>query len=185
MPITFEMEKTALVNVADPAGPVHSQSIASPEGEVRLNLNGAEGRETFAGSFLADQVGAGVQHLAFLTDDILETSDRLEATEFPRLQISPNYYTETQAQFGLGDAMIANLQARHILYDRDAGGEYFQLYSQPIFDGFFFEIVERCGRYQGYGARNAAVRLSAQVKFKQGDRAEEARPEQERSKVDQ
>ena len=38
---TFEMEKSPIVDVADPSGIVLSQAIASPEGEVRLNLNGA------------------------------------------------------------------------------------------------------------------------------------------------
>ena len=50
------------------------------------------------------------------------------------------------------------------MYDRDEGGSYFQIYGQTIFAGFFFEIIERRGRYAGYGARNAAIRLAAQAK---------------------
>ncbi len=71
---TFEMEKSRVVDVSDPSGVVLSQAISSPEGEVRLNLNGAGERRTFAGAFLADRFGAGVQHLAFLSDEIFETS---------------------------------------------------------------------------------------------------------------
>lgn len=163
---TFEMEKSAIVNVSDPFGVVRSQAIESPEGEVRLNLNGAQGHQTFAGSFMADTLGAGVQHLAFLTDDIFETSAQLEHNGFARLHISPNYYVETQAQFSLDDALAKNMQAADILYDRDDAGEYFQIYSQPLFNGFFFEIVQRRGGYQGYGARNASVRLAAQARFR-------------------
>lgn len=161
---TFEMAKSAIVDVADPSGVVHSQAIESPEGEVRLNLNGAEGRRTFAASFLADRFGAGVQHIAMLSDDIFETSALLAAREFPRLEISPNYYDDLQAQFGLEDGEVARLRAGNILYDRQGGAEYFQIYSQPIFNGFFFEIVERRGGYAGYGARNASARLAAQMK---------------------
>jgi 4-hydroxyphenylpyruvate dioxygenase len=162
---TFEMAKSPIVDVADPSGVVHSQAIESPEGEVRLNLNGAEGRRTFAASFLEDKFGAGVQHIALLSDDILETSALLEGHGFPRLAISANYYDDLQAQFGLADDLIARLQVENILYDRQDGTEYFQIYSQPIFNGFFFEIVERRRGYSGYGARNASARLAAQMKY--------------------
>lgn len=162
---TFEMEKSPIVDVADPSGIVHSQAIESPEGEVRLNLNGAETRRTFAGSFLADRFGAGVQHIAFLTDDIFETSARLSASGFQRLVISPNYYSDLQTTYGLEDAFVGKLKEANILYARNSGGEYFQIYSEPIFDGFFFEIVERRNGYGGYGARNAPVRLAAQMKY--------------------
>ncbi|MDF2797544.1 MAG: sugar phosphate isomerase/epimerase and 4-hydroxyphenylpyruvate protein, partial [Devosia sp.] len=47
-------------------------------------------------------------------------------------------------------------------YDRDADGEFFQLYSRNIGEGFFFEIVQRRGSYRGYGAVNAPFRIAAQ-----------------------
>lgn len=164
---TFEMQKSSVVDVVDPAGLILSQAIASPEGEVRLNLNGAGERRTFAGAFLADRFGAGVQHIAFLSDDIFETSEHLAGAGFSRLSISPNYYDDLQAQFGLDDSLTTRLRDGNILYDRDGRGEYFQIYSTPIFEGFFFEVVERRGGYQGYGARNASIRLAAQMQYNQ------------------
>ncbi len=166
---TFEMEKTPIVDVADPSGVIHSQVIASPEGEVRLNLNGAESHRTFAGAFLADRFGAGVQHIALLSDDIFETSAHLDEAGFQRLQISPNYYDDLQACFGLDDDIVAQLKLGNILYSKDGDGEYFQIYSLPIFNGFFFEIVERRNGYEGYGARNATYRLAAQMKHQRPD----------------
>ena len=55
------------------------------------------------------------------------------------------------------------MQEKNILYDVDADNEYFQIYSEPIIDGFFFEIVQRNRGYEGYGARNASTRLKAQT----------------------
>lgn len=159
---TFEMTKSAIVNVADPSGIVRSQAIETPECEVRLNLNGAADADTLAGSFVSGRPGAGVQHIAFQTDDIFETSTSLMALGFNRLPIPQNYYADTQSEFGLDDATVQALQAHCLLYDEDAGGAYYQLYGQSIFDGFFFEIVQRKGRYMGYGARNASVRLASQ-----------------------
>lgn len=161
---TFDMAKSRIVDVADPAGVIRSQVIESPEGEVRLNLNGTEGQSTFAASFLAERIGAGVQHIAFLTDDIFETSAHLAQHQFPRLDLPSNYYQNLQAQFSLSDELMSQLQEHNILYDQNGKEEYFQIYSQPVFNGFFFEIVERRLGYGGYGARNASMRLAAQIK---------------------
>lgn len=162
---TFEMEKTPLVEVTDPSGVIQSQTVSSPEGEVRLNLNSTDTRSTFAGAFLEDHTAAGVQHIALLTDDIFETSDQLAASGFERLVVPTNYYDDLQGEFGLDDEFVDRLRQGDIFYDRNGDAEYFQIYSRPIFDGFFFEIVERRNGYDGYGARNAAFRLAAQMKY--------------------
>ncbi len=160
---TFQLEKARVVDVADPSGVVLSQALSSPEGEVRLNLNGAGERRTFAGAFLAEGFGAGVQHIAFLTDDIFETSEHLASSKFQRLEIASNYYDDLKVHFGLSSDFVASLRNAHILYDREGDAEYFQIYGLPFFNGFFFEIVQRKGGYQGYGARNAPIRLAAQL----------------------
>ena len=160
---TFQMEKADVVDVVDPSGLILSQALSSPEGEVRLNLNGAGGQATFAGTFLSKGDGAGVQHIAFASDDIFETSAQLENAGFERLGIAANYYDDLQTRFGLKADLVAALRAGNILYDRDGRGEYFQIYSAAFWSGFFFEIVERRGGYDGYGARNAPIRLAAQM----------------------
>ena len=40
-------------------------------------------------------------------------------------------------------------------------GEFFQIYSEPIFTGFFFEIVQRKQNYKGYGESNATHRIKS------------------------
>ena len=56
------------------------------------------------------------------------------------------------------------LRAHNILYDRDDAGEFLHAYTDPFDDRFFFEIVQRIGDYQQYGAANASVRMAAQAK---------------------
>ncbi|MCR5855776.1 bifunctional sugar phosphate isomerase/epimerase/4-hydroxyphenylpyruvate dioxygenase family protein [Mesorhizobium sp. J428] len=159
----FRAAKAPMVDVVDPAGLVRSQAIEGEGGALRLTLNGAENRRTLAGHFIAESFGSSVQHLAFATDDIFASSARLDALGFSRLEITPNYYDDLEARFGLEPDFADRLKAANILYDRDAtGGEYFQLYSPAIGEGFFFEIVERRGGYGGYGAPNAPFRIAAQ-----------------------
>lgn len=78
------------------------------------------------------------------------------------LPIPDNYYEDLEARLGLAPQLLDRLRAANVLYDRDEAGEYFQLYTAPFADRFFFELVERRGGYDGYGATNAAIRLAAQ-----------------------
>ena len=152
--------KTPMVDIIDPAGVIRSQVVENEPGSLRITLNGAENRNTLAGHFIAETFGSGIQHLAFATDDIFATAAALSDNGFATLMISPNYYDDLEARFGLEPAFTDRLQAHNILYDRDDHGEYFQLYSPTYGEGFFFEIVQRSG-YRGYGAANAIFRIAA------------------------
>ncbi|MCT8973992.1 bifunctional sugar phosphate isomerase/epimerase/4-hydroxyphenylpyruvate dioxygenase family protein [Microbaculum marinisediminis] len=161
----FRTRKLPMVDVIDPAGLVRSQVIESDDGTLRLTLNGAENRRTLAGRFIAESFGSSVQHLAFATRDIFKTAAALKDQGSQTLAISPNYYDDLQARFGLAPDLTERLRAANILYDRDDRGEYFQLYSPNYGEGFFFEIVERRDGYKGYGAANAPFRIAAQKRM--------------------
>lgn len=156
----FGAEKAPMVDVADPDGLVRSQAVRS--GGLRITLNGAEARRTLAGRFVEETFGASVQHIAFATADIFASAAVLAKRGFPTLRIGDNYYADVEARFGLDPGLVARMRAAHILYDEDAGGQFFQLYSEPRPDGFFVELVQRQGNYQGYGAPNAPFRIAAQ-----------------------
>lgn len=161
----FGLEKHPMVDVIDPDGLVRSQALSAPHGGVRLTLNGAETQRTLAGGFLNDTLGASVQHVAFATDDIFAAVQALAGHGFPALPIPSNYYDDLAARFDLAPDMLAQMQKANILYDRDGGTELFQHYSQPFVGGVFFEILERRGGYDGYGAPNAPFRIAAQKRL--------------------
>jgi 4-hydroxyphenylpyruvate dioxygenase len=157
----FRTKKTPVFDVVDPAGIVRSQAIENDGGLLRLTLNGAENRRTLAGHFV-ESFGSSVQHLAFATDDIFTTAAALTTSGFEALTLSPNYYDDLEARFGLDPEFADRLRAGNILYDRDEYGEFFQLYAPTWGEGFIFEIVERRDGYRGYGAANAPFRTAAQ-----------------------
>ncbi|MGB5557914.1 MAG: TIM barrel protein [Paracoccaceae bacterium] len=161
----FDMRKAPMLDVIDPDGLVRSQAIAAPDGALRITLNGAETHRTLAGKFLAGGFGSSLQHIAFSTEDIFDTAVRLRALGFEPLPIPTNYYDDLAARFDLPADQLARMRDEQILYDRDAGGEFFQLYSKPYGKGMFFEIVERRAKYQGYGAPNAPFRIAAQKRL--------------------
>jgi 4-hydroxyphenylpyruvate dioxygenase len=164
----FDVSRTAEVEIDDPAGVLLSQAVQSDDGLLRVVLNGSAATRTLAARFLTNYVGAGVQHIAFATSDIFATASKVRALGMEFLPIPENYYDDLAARFGLEEALVERMAEFNILYDRDAHGEYFQLFSRAFAKRFFFEIVERRG-YSAYGAANSAIRLAAQSRYR-GDK---------------
>ncbi len=159
----FALDKTPAQAVIDPGGIVQSQVVQDPGGAVRIVLNASQSQHTLSSRFLSEAFGAGVQHVALATDDILGTVDNLRRSGVDLLPIPENYYDDLEARSDLDEDRIARLRDGNVLHDRDAGGEFLHAYTKPLLeDGFFFEIVERRG-YSGFGAPNAPIRLSAQT----------------------
>jgi 4-hydroxyphenylpyruvate dioxygenase len=77
------------------------------------------------------------------------------------LAIPRNYYEDLLARFELSDDEVATMAQLGLLHDRDAGGDFTHFYTATV-GNVFFEVVQRRGGYDGYGAPNAAVRLAAQ-----------------------
>lgn len=159
----FDLEKLPQVDVADPGGLVHSQVVQSPEGTLRIALNGPQKGQSLSSRFLSEFFGAGVQHVALGTKDIFETVERVRANGLKQLAIQTNYYDDLNARLGLDPEFLGRLQRNNILYDRDELGEYLQAYTATFAQGLFFEIVERRG-YRGFGAVNAPIRIAAQAR---------------------
>jgi len=157
----LDVRKTPQVDVTDPGGIVRSQVIETTDGTLRIALNASQSQRTQSARFLYEYFGAGVQHIAFGTDDIVATVAKLKANGVEILSIPENYYDDLEARVDLPAERLKVLKANNILYDKDADGEYLQIYTQSFKDLFFFEIVERKG-YKGFGAINAPIRLNAQ-----------------------
>ena len=86
--------------------------------------------------------------------------DRRTVRFFP---ISPNYYDDLGARVELGDGMLERLRQAGILFDRSPSGDYLHIYTETFGDRFFFEIVQRIGNYDAYGALNSPARMASQV----------------------
>jgi 4-hydroxyphenylpyruvate dioxygenase len=160
----FAFETTPQVDVVDPAGIVESLALQDADRALRICLNASASERTLASRFLSEYFGAGVQHIAFATDDIFAVAGTMRATGAQLLTIPDNYYDDLEVRLALEPELVDRLRANGILYDEDEGGAYYQLYTAAYADRFFFEIVQRDG-YAGYGAANAPIRLAAQTRL--------------------
>ena len=67
----FDVTKTPQIEIADPLGLVYSQAVESPDRAFRITLNSSAAAQTLSSRFLQGFMGAGVQHIALSTSDIL------------------------------------------------------------------------------------------------------------------
>ena len=144
-------------DVAAPHGLLSSRALEAGDGRLRLaitvpRLGGGDGR--------LDEL----QHVAFAGRDVLGSAHRMRERGVPLLAVPDNYYEDLEARTDLGPERIEALRAAGVLYDADGrGGEFLQLFTEMIGDRLFFEVVQRIGGYDGYGAANSPVRLAAQL----------------------
>lgn len=160
----FGLNPEASWVLPDPYGLVRSRALASANRAVRFPLSFSDSSRTAVARSLSTFAGAGVQHIAFEVDDIFSAVDQMRRRGVALLPIPENYYDDLTARFGLEDDLLERLRGGDILYDRSAGGaEFFHVYTQFFQKRFFFEVVQRKGGYDQYGAANAPVRMAAQA----------------------
>ncbi len=91
--------------------------------------------------------GAGVQHVAIATDDIIGAVRALRANGLQFLTTPSTYYDALEARVGRIDEATDVLRELSILVDRDDLGYMLQIFTKPLQDRptLFFEIIQRHG----------------------------------------
>ncbi|MFD3450433.1 4-hydroxyphenylpyruvate dioxygenase [Microbacteriaceae bacterium 4G12] len=116
----------------------------------------AEGkRKSQIQEYLEFYNGAGVQHIALLTNDIVKTVSALKDNGVEFLGTPSSYYDELTGRVGPIDEEIEKLKELKILVDRDDEGYLLQIFTKPIVDRptLFVEIIQRKGA-KGFGEGN-------------------------------
>jgi 4-hydroxyphenylpyruvate dioxygenase len=126
-----------------------SKVMASGNGRVKFPINEpAEGKKkSQIDEFLEFFGGAGCQHVAMRTDDIVYTVSRLRARGIEFLSVPRTYYDMLPDRVGRIDEDIDVLADLGILVDRDDEGYLLQIFTKPITDRptLFYEIIHRKG----------------------------------------
>jgi 4-hydroxyphenylpyruvate dioxygenase len=135
--------------LATPDGLVRSRAARSRDGSVRFALSvpvvGSQGFE--------------FQHVALASDDVLTAAEAMRDRGVPLLAIHDNYYDDLQSRTQLEPDTVERMRAVGVLHDATDDGELFHVYTEMVGPGLFFELVERRGAYDGYGAASPPVRV--------------------------
>lgn len=142
-----------------------SKALVSSCGKIRFNINEPTASNSQIQEFLDLNRGAGIQHIAFQTHNLFETISKLQQQAVDFLPIPQTYYANLQHR--------ARIERHHLLTDREwhqlerlqilmdwspdtPAQILLQIFTQPIFETptFFFELIERRNRAQGFGQGN-------------------------------
>ena len=131
--------------------------LRSENWKVKLPINEpAEGlKKSQIEEYLDFNEGPGVQHIALLSTDILETIRVLRGNGLKFLQLPETYYELLKAKNILIKEDMKIIKDLGILVDDDEEGYLLQLFTQPLQDRptLFIEIIQRRGS-RGFGQGN-------------------------------
>lgn len=126
-----------------------SKVMSNGNGRIKFPINEpAEGKKkSQIEEYIDFYNGAGVQHIAVATDNIIHTVSEMKNRGVEFLYVPSNYYDDLLDRVGEIDEDIEPLKERGILVDRDDEGYLLQLFTKPQMDRptLFFEIIQRKG----------------------------------------
>lgn len=142
---------------------LNSIVMASPNNVVKMPINEpAPGKKKSQIEEYVDfYSGAGVQHIALRTDDIISAVSNLRARGVEFISVPETYYETMKLRLGTerrGWKLREDfdvIRKLNILIDFDEGGYLLQLFTKPLMDRptVFIEIIQR-NEFDGFGAGN-------------------------------
>ena len=134
-----------------------SKVVSNGNGYVKFPINEpAKGRKkSQIEEYIDFYQGAGVQHIAVATKDIIFTVGELRKRGVDFLEVPATYYDDLIDRVGEIKEDLEILKDLNILVDRDDEGYLLQIFTKPVQDRptLFFEIIQREGA-QSFGKGN-------------------------------
>ena len=134
-----------------------SKVMGKGNGRIKFPINEpAEGKKkSQIEEYIDFYNGAGVQHIALSTDNIIETVTALRDRGVEFLYVPEAYYDNLLDRVGEIDEELEPLKELGVLVDRDDEGYLLQIFTKPVLDRptMFFEIIQRKGA-QSFGKGN-------------------------------
>src|SRR5438128_8381418 len=126
-------------------------------GRVKLPINEpAPGKKkSQIEEYLEFYRGPGVQHIAMLSKDIINTVDALRRRGVRFIRVPETYYEALRGRIGTIDESMQDVERLNILADRDEEGYLLQIFTKNVQDRptMFYETIERHGS-RGFGLGN-------------------------------
>ncbi|KAJ9265385.1 hypothetical protein DTO212C5_6766 [Paecilomyces variotii] len=135
--------------------------MASPNDVVKMPINEpAKGKkQSQIEEYVDFYNGAGVQHIALRTDNIIRDITNLKARGVEFIKVPDTYYEDMKIRLKKSGMVLEEdfetLRSLDILIDFDEGGYLLQLFTKHLMDRptVFIEIIQR-NNFSGFGAGN-------------------------------
>ena len=149
-----------------------SKVMSNGNGRIKFPINEpAKGKKkSQIEEYIDFYQGAGVQHVALATDDIIKTVSKLRERGVEFLSVPAIYYSTMTDRVGKIDEDLKSLHELGVLVDRDDEGYLLQIFTKPVQDRptVFYEIIERKGA-KSFGKGNFKA-LFESIELEQGRR---------------
>jgi 4-hydroxyphenylpyruvate dioxygenase len=126
-----------------------SKVMQGGDGRVKFPINepAKARRRSQIDEYIDFYGGAGVQHIALATDDIVSTVKALRQNDVSFLRVPKTYYEMLPDRIGNIKEDFAELAELGILVDQDDEGYMLQIFTKPVQDRptLFFEVIQRQG----------------------------------------
>jgi 4-hydroxyphenylpyruvate dioxygenase len=151
----FGFEEQKYFDIKGQASGLFSQAMIAPDGAIRIPLNESQDEHSQIEEYLREYNGEGIQHLAFTTDNIYETVEKLRARGVSLQDTIETYYELVDKRVPGHGEDLERLKKNRILIDGSVGDEgiLLQIFTNNLFGPIFFEIIQRKGN-QGFGNGN-------------------------------
>ncbi|WP_294320209.1 4-hydroxyphenylpyruvate dioxygenase [uncultured Sphingomonas sp.] len=151
----FGFEEQKYFDIKGKATGLFSQAMIAPDKAIRIPLNESQDDKSQIEEFIRDYNGEGIQHLAFTTEDIFETVEKLRARGVKLQDTIETYYELVDKRVPGHGEDLERLKRNRILIDGNVGDEglLLQIFTEPMFGPIFFEIIQRKGN-EGFGNGN-------------------------------
>jgi 4-hydroxyphenylpyruvate dioxygenase len=139
----FGFEEVRYFDIKGEKTGLTSYALKSPCEKFCIPINEANEAKSQINEYLDEYNGPGVQHLAFLTNDILTSLDGLKGTSISTLDINPEYYKSVFNRVPNVKEDKSKIENLQVLVDGDEEGYLLQIFTKNIVGPIFIEIIQR------------------------------------------
>lgn len=120
-----------------------SYALRSPDGSFCIPINEGNESKSQIEEYLREYNGAGIQHLAFLSTDLLDSLDRLSGSGIETLDIDDEYYETVYDRVPGVTEDRGRIKAHQVLVDGDDDGYLLQIFTKNLVGPIFIEMIQR------------------------------------------
>jgi 4-hydroxyphenylpyruvate dioxygenase len=175
----FDFKVQQTFNIQTAHSGLYSRALIDSSGQVQFNINEPSSPTSQIQQFLNLNNGAGIQHLALRSLDLINAVARMRQKQVNFLNIPKTYYHHSTKPTNISQSKWSAIATQQILIDSDASHSpsgkseeergnahqlsdrsveslLMQIFTQPIFEQptFFLEFIERIGNARGFGQGN-------------------------------
>ncbi|MCB0363077.1 MAG: VOC family protein, partial [Bdellovibrionales bacterium] len=149
----FEFREVRYFDIKGEKTGLISKVMRSPCGKITIPINEPTDSQSQIQEYLEEYHGSGIQHLAFLTENIVESIRHLRGSGINFLDVPDTYYEVLKDRVPNVKEDIGILSNLKVLVDGDQEGYLLQMFTQNLVGPIFFEIIQRKNHF-GFGEGN-------------------------------